>query len=227
MDSLTQDPDFRATTFVVIDFETTTPPGARPEPIDVAALWLHAPDGILARTGRRFQALIRPPKHAPISGPDTHQTGITPAMVAEQPAAPQVLARLDGELDSGPALLIAHNAPTEAGILHDYRDSCPRLSMTWFLDTVKLARAIYPELASHSLDALLLHLQIPVPAGRHRAMPDVEVTATLFNRILADGAATGKWRTVADLRRAGGYQPKAARPVQEALFGFPADSSQP
>jgi DNA polymerase-3 subunit epsilon len=60
MASLTQDPDFRATTFVVIDFETTTPTGARPEPIDVAALWLHAPDGILARTGRRFQALIRP-----------------------------------------------------------------------------------------------------------------------------------------------------------------------
>jgi DNA polymerase-3 subunit epsilon len=46
-------------------------------------------------------------------------------MVAGQPAAPQVLARLDRELDSGPALLIAHNAPTEAGILHDYRDSCP------------------------------------------------------------------------------------------------------
>ena len=49
MGSLSQDPDFQATTFVVIDFETTTPPGARPEPIDVAALWLHAPDGMLTR----------------------------------------------------------------------------------------------------------------------------------------------------------------------------------
>jgi len=221
MGSLNQDPDFQATTFVVIDFETTTPPGARPEPIDVAAVWLHAPDGMLARTGRRFQALIRPPTHAPVSASDIHQTGITPAMVAGQPAAPQVLARLDGELDNGPALLIAHNAPTEAGILYDYRDVCPRLTMTWFLDTVKLARAIYPELASHSLDTLLFHLQIPVPAGRHRAMPDVEVTATLFTRILADGTASGKWQTLADLRRIGGYQPKATRPVQEALFGLP------
>ena len=63
--------------------------------------------------------------------------------------------------------------------------------MTWFLDTVKLASVTYPELASHSLDALLLHLQIPVPAGRHHAMPDVEVTAALFIRILADGMGCG------------------------------------
>jgi DNA polymerase-3 subunit epsilon len=93
---------------------------------------------------------------------------------------------------------------------------------------VKLARTTYPELASHSLDALLLHLQIPMPAGRHRAMPDVEATATLFTRIIADGTASGKWRTLADLRRAGGYQPKAARPVQDALFSVTpqADSSQ-
>ena len=221
MGSLSQDPDFQATTFVVIDFETTTPPGARPEPIDVAALWLHAPDGILTRTGRRFQALIAPPAHAPVSASDTYQTGITPVMVAGQPAAPQILAHLDGELDTRPALLVAHNAPTEAGILYDYRDACPRLAMTWFLDTVKLARVTYPELASHSLDALLLHLQIPVPAGRHRAMPDVEVTATLFTRILADGMGCGTWRTLADLRRAGSYQPKATKPVQEALFGLP------
>ncbi len=217
---LSQDPEFRATTFVVIDFETTTPSGARPEPIDVAALWLHARDGVPVRTGRRFQALIRPPAHAPVSASDTYQTGITPVMVASQPAASQVLARLDGELDGMPSLLVAHNAPTEAGILYDYRDACPRLAMTWFLDTVKLARLSYPELASHSLDALLLHLQIPVPAGRHRAMPDVEVTATLFTRILADGITRNAWRTLADLRRLGGFQPRATRPIQDALFDF-------
>jgi DNA polymerase-3 subunit epsilon len=217
---LSQDPEFRATTFVIIDFETTTPSGARPEPIDVAALWLHARDGMPAKTGRRFQALIRPPAHAPVSASDTYQTGITPAMVARQPAASQVLADLDGELDGTPALLVAHNASTEAGILYDYRDACPRLAMTWFLDTVKLARLSYPELASHSLDALLLHLQIPVPAGRHRAMPDVEVTATLFTRILADGMTRDTWRTLADMRRVGGFQPRATRPIQDALFDF-------
>jgi DNA polymerase III subunit epsilon len=35
---LTHDPEYRATTFIVIDFEATTPKGYRPEPIEVAAL---------------------------------------------------------------------------------------------------------------------------------------------------------------------------------------------
>ena len=33
---LTHDPEYRATTFIVIDFEATTPKGYRPEPIEVA-----------------------------------------------------------------------------------------------------------------------------------------------------------------------------------------------
>ena len=122
-------------------------------------------------------------------------------------------------------VLVAHNAPTEAGIIYDYRAACPHLAMTNFLDTVKLARSAYPRLTSHSLDSLLAHLQIPAPPDRHRAMPDTEVTVALFARILADGPATGSWRTLADLRRAGGYQARANRPVQEALFA--ADSGQP
>jgi DNA polymerase III subunit epsilon len=35
---LSRDPAFCGTTFIVIDFEATTPPGVRPEPIDVAAM---------------------------------------------------------------------------------------------------------------------------------------------------------------------------------------------
>jgi DNA polymerase-3 subunit epsilon len=221
MDSLTKDPEFGAATFIVIDFETTTPARYRPEPIEVAALSLHVRDGSLAHAGIRFQSLIRPPAHAPITSFDSQQTGITAAMTASEPDGGSVLASLDARLSPAPAVLVAHNAPTEAGILYDYRAACPRLATTAFLDTVKLARCAYPGLTSHSLDALLHHLQIRVPPGRHRAMPDVELTAALFARILTDGPATGKWRTLADLRRAGGYQAKAALPVQESLFPDP------
>jgi hypothetical protein len=49
-------------------------------------------------------------------------------------------------------------------------------------------------------------------------MPDVEVTAAAFSRILADGATTDRWHRLADLRRIGGYQPKASRLMQESLF---------
>jgi DNA polymerase III epsilon subunit-like protein len=225
MDHLTQDPAFTATTFIVIDFETTTPAGHRPEPFEVAAVWLTVRDGTLARDNRSFQALICPPAHAPVTALDAHQTGITAAMTARQPDARQVLARLDAIACIGQVVLVAHNAPTEAGVLYDYRSACPHLAATRFLDTVRLARAAYPQLTSHSLDSLLTYLPILAPRGRHRAMPDTEATAALFTRILTDGPAEGSWRALADLRSAAGYQARAALPVQETLF--PADSSQP
>ena len=43
MDHLTKDPAFIAATFIVIDFETTTPAGYRPEPVEVAAVLAHGP----------------------------------------------------------------------------------------------------------------------------------------------------------------------------------------
>jgi DNA polymerase III subunit epsilon len=218
MDHLTQDLAFTATTFIVIDFETTTPAGYRPEPIEVAAVWLTVRDGILARDDRSFQALICPPAHAPVTSLDAHQTGITAMMTASQPDARHVLARLNADASNDHVLLVAHHAPTEAGLLYDYRSACPHLAATGFLDTVRLARAAYPQLTSHSLDNLLSHLAIPAPRGRHRALPDTQATASLFIRILTDGPAEGSWRTLADLRRTAGYQARAALPIQEALF---------
>ena len=214
---LTDDDEFRATCFVVIDFEATTPTGRRPEPIDVAALALRLRAGHLTETSR-FTALIRPPTHAPVTRFDTEQTGITPGMLAGQPDAATVLAGLDTRLDTPPYLLVAHNAPTEAGILYDYRDHCSRLAATNFLDTVRLARVVYPDLPSHRLDVLIHHLGLTWPADRHRAMPDVEITAEVFRRVVEHGASTGRWHTLRQLRTDGGYPAKGGKPEQEALF---------
>ena len=214
---LTDDDEFRATCFVVIDFEGTTPTGHRPEPIDVAALALRLQDGRLTETAR-FTALMTPPEHAPLTRFDTEQTGITAAMLGGQPDAATVLAGLDARLDDPPYLLVAHNAPTEAGILFDYRTACPRLAATDFLDTLRLARVAYPELPSHRLDMLLHHFQIPMPVDLHRAMPDVEVTAEVFRRIVDQGAANGRWRTLRQLRADGGFPAKGGKPEQDALF---------
>jgi DNA polymerase III epsilon subunit-like protein len=216
-DPLITDAEFGATTFVVIDFEATTPTGYRPEPIDVAAISLRMESGRRVES-RRFSALMRPPDHAPITRFDTEQTGITSRMLAGKPSAGEVLAKLDAALPEPPFLLVAHNAATEAGILYDYADHCPRLATTDFLDTVRLARAAYPQLPSHRLDTLIQHLGIPRPIDRHRALPDVEITVQLFARLVVDSAHAGLWTTLAHLRRIGGYEPKAARPRQEVLF---------
>lgn len=214
--ALDKRPAFTATSYVVIDFEATTPAGYRPEPVEVAAAALQHNGNGLAEVFR-YDALMQPPAHAPVTSFDTRQTGITPQMVAGQPTAASVLADLDAQLTHPPYRLIAHHAPAEAGILYDYRESCPRLAATPFLDTVRLARALYPELPSHSLDVLLGHLKIPRPLYRHRAMPDVEASVQLFTRLIETGSAV-LWHTLNDLAATAGLAAKAARPSQEALF---------
>src|SRR5258707_2960253 len=154
-DRLTDDEQFRATTFHVIDFETTTPRGYSPEPIEVAVISLRAHDGQLVE-GPRFTQLMRPPPHAPVTPFDIDQTGITPAMVADKAPAAEVLGKLDAFIASpDAALLVAHHAPVEAGVLYAYREHCSGLARTGLLDTVRLARAVYPDLPSHGLDALM------------------------------------------------------------------------
>jgi hypothetical protein len=71
MQSLTEDPAFLVTTFVVIDFEATTPAGHPAQPIEVAALALRYRQ--IARAWLGVSAsLIRPPARMPPRRHTTH-----------------------------------------------------------------------------------------------------------------------------------------------------------
>jgi DNA polymerase III epsilon subunit-like protein len=202
-------------TLAVIDFEYTTPAGAPPEPIEVAVQTLHVRGGELVR-GWQWQALIRPPGHATPTAFDIQQTGITPAMLTDQPPAAQVLADLDSRFtDTHALVLVAHNAPAEARILHDQRGHCPRLARTDLLDTVRLARDRYPDLPRHTLDELAAHLRLPLPVDRHRAMPDVQLTVDLLLTLVEQET---RWPDLRTLRAVAGYPARAAQPEQESLF---------
>lgn len=215
---LASDPAFQETHFVTIDFEGTTPTGASPEPIEVAALGIqHLPGQGPVRSGFEFQSLICPPLHAPVTALDTKQTGITASDVAEAPDAATVLHALDAALPARPKMLVAHHAPVEAGFIYRYRDHCPRLAYTRLICTRLLARHMWPGLPSYSLDALLAHCGIPQPAHRHRAMDDVTVTAALFRHLLTEAAREQTIASLADLVRAAGMQPRAAAPTQLEL----------
>lgn len=203
-----------AVTLAVIDFEYTTPTGAPAEPFEVAVQVLRAEHRALS-LGQEFEALMQPPPHAALTVFDTGQTGITPQMIAGQPPASQVLAKLDRRFTAGPYVLIAHHAPAEARILSAYREACPNLARLPILDTVRLARDLYPDLTSHSLDVLLRHLGIPSPPDRHRALADVRLTAEVFIRMVSDST----WMNLDHLRAVGGYTPAAPVPEQPTLFG--------
>jgi DNA polymerase-3 subunit epsilon len=216
------DPAFTQTTFVVIDFEALTPAGRPGEPIEVAAIAGNFHDGTWAESAR-FHSLMRPPDDVAVTRFDTAVTGLTSAdLAAQQPAGP-VLAALDARMTKPPYRLVAHSAHTEAGIIARHRDHCPVLAATPLLCTVRLARAIFPDLTHHTLDTLLKYLTIPRPPDRHRAMPDTELTVQVLMRCLAAGAGR-TWSTLRDLDIAAGIFPKPRQTeagkalIQEQLF---------
>ncbi|MFI1060411.1 PolC-type DNA polymerase III [Streptomyces spororaveus] len=219
MGALTADcPQFREITFVIIDFEGTTPRGYPPQPIEVAALALSfRAAGGWEQTGA-FESLMRPPAFAPITPLGTRQTGITAEMLAGAPAAGEALAALDARLTAGPYLLVAHHASIESGMIFRHREACPVLAATDLIDTIQLAKYLLPDLGNYRLDTLLAHYKIPRPADRHRAMADVKVTAEVFGRLIDDADATGTFKTLSALKETAGCRAKATDPAQSGLF---------
>jgi DNA polymerase III subunit epsilon len=76
------------------------------------------------------------------------------------------------------------------------------------LCTVKLSRAALPELPSHRLDAVADYMGIPLPLGRHRAMPDAELTVQVLQRAIVAGDQRGLWPEQRRLDAAGAITPR-------------------
>jgi DNA polymerase-3 subunit epsilon len=217
MGGLTEDPAFLATTFVVIDFEATTPAGHPAQPIEVAALALRYQQSAWARVGTST-SLIRPPGFAPVTSADTAQTGLTPEQLGQAPAPAEALGALDRRFAAGPYLLVAQHAATEAGIIHNQREHCPALARIDFIDTIPLARQIVPGLPNYKLDTLLAHFSIGRPADRHRAGADVEVTAQVFFQLIRAADEMPQFSDLAGLVKAAGRTARCNIPAQGQFF---------
>ncbi|GAA1215098.1 hypothetical protein GCM10009665_01160 [Kitasatospora nipponensis] len=218
MGSLTDDPAFRAVTFVVIDFETTTPTGYPAQPIEVAARALRHEDGGWTQKGTSA-SLIRPPALAPVTPADTAQTGLTAEQLRQAPTPAEALGALNRRFTAGtPYLLVAQHAATEANVIYNQREHCPALARVNFLDTIPLAKHLVPGLANYKLDTLLSHFSIPQPTDRHRAHADVDVTAQLFQRLVTLAHESGGLNDLAALVKTAGRTAKSNLPVQGGLF---------
>ncbi|MGV9269434.1 3'-5' exonuclease [Kitasatospora sp. NPDC003701] len=218
MGLLTKDPAFQAMTFVIIDFETTTPTGHPPQPIEVAARALRHEEGGWAQRGTSA-SLIRPPDFAPVTPADTAQTGLTAEQLRQAPTPAEALGALDRRFTPGtPYLLVAQHAATEANVIYTQREHCPALARVDLLDTIPLAKHLVPGLVNYKLDTLLAHFAIPQPADRHRAFADVDVTAQLFQRLIALAHESGDLNDLAALVKTAGRTAKCNLPVQSGLF---------
>lgn len=162
-----------AQAIVVIDFETS---GMSPEQggrvTEVAALRVVGGEVV-----DRYVSLINCGVRIPYF--ITELTGITQGMVDHAPSVTEVMPMLVDFI--GNDTLVAHNASFDEKFLKAESDR----QGLWpehdgLVCSVKLARRIFPGMASYSLGRLAAALGIRFQGAAHRAEADAEVTAALM-----------------------------------------------
>ena len=120
--------------------------------------------------------LLRPPR--PITALATGVHHLTNDDVANAPAWSDIAEKVQADMTG--VWFAAHGAHTDYRLLQ-------RLMPAWepagVIDTLRLARAVYPQAPRHGLDALITHVRLnlaAVPGQRHRAGYDAHVTALLL-----------------------------------------------
>jgi DNA polymerase-3 subunit epsilon len=169
--------------FAVVDVETT---GMRARAGDrVTELAVVHVDG--DRTAVALESLVNP--EVPIPPYISALTGIDDALVREAPRfeelADQLLAALDGRV------FVAHNARFDWAFVSAEIERAgglaPRVQR---LCTVRMTRALVPELERRNLDSVMHFFGIDADR-RHRAAGDALVTATVLRRLLARAEEQG------------------------------------
>jgi DNA polymerase III epsilon subunit-like protein len=157
--------------FAVIDVE-----GNGQQPPEIIEIAIEQIEGLsLSREPQVW--LVKPERPiAPIVTRKVH--GIRNADVADAPRWPDVAPDVAAALAD--RIPVAHNARVEYDVL---RRHLPDWSPATVLDTLRLARAVWPGLGTYGLDRLLDHAGILLreeSGRRHRAGFDVHATAPLF-----------------------------------------------
>ncbi len=156
----------------IFDVETT---GLDPQKghriIEIAGVRIE--DGKLDET-KTFVSLVNPERPIPWEAKQIHR--IADEEVAGAPTIDQVLPQFL-EFASG-SILFAHNAQFDMGFLEREKEFCwGYIDLPECFCTMKLSQALFPTEFNHSLDNVCRRLNIAMPANRHRALPDVLLTA--------------------------------------------------
>jgi DNA polymerase-3 subunit epsilon len=181
-----------STRFAIIDVETTGGGGAFDRITEIAIV-LHNGECEI----ERFHSLVNPEQ--PIPYFIQKLTGITDDTVADAPKFYEI-ARKIVEITTD-AIFVAHNVKFDYHVVRgEFRNLGYEFERKQ-LCTVKLARKIFPGLASYSLGALVKHFHIPHPRA-HRALDDTLATVHLFQLLLQNNPSPQNFATPDNLREA-------------------------
>jgi DNA polymerase III epsilon subunit family exonuclease len=195
--------------FVALDLETT---GLDPQTAEI--LELGAVRFVAGEPKERFSALVRPT--GPIPDEIVELTGITPV---ELERAPPLEALLPHFLEFlAEKRLVAHNAPfdwafLEAAAARSALGEVPPRAR--WLDTLAIARALYPRLYSHKLEAVAGELGLPL-SRLHRAAADAERVGLILLKLLERGLEVGP----AALESLSPPEPAGVEPLLQGAFGL-------
>ncbi|GAB3794822.1 PolC-type DNA polymerase III [Virgibacillus kimchii] len=172
-----QDIDLPTGTHVVFDVETTGLSAVYDTIIELAAVKIH--DGEVID---RFESFANP--HHPLSQTTKDLTGITDDMVKNAPEVGEVLKQFHEW--TGDSVLVAHNASFDIGFLNQgYKKLNYNKVENAVIDTLELARFLFPQLKNHRLNTLCKYLDIEL-TQHHRAIYDAEATGYLFWKLIKE-----------------------------------------
>lgn len=176
--------------FIAFDLETTgTVPGVD-QIVEIGAV--RFVDGVASDI---FVTLVDPKR--PIPEGASNVNGIFDHMVAGQPLVEDVLPSFAEFCGGDP--LVAHNASFDAQFL---TADCKKHEISGpqglVLDTLPIARKVFPGLPNYKLGTLVQHLKIPA-AEFHRAHADANSCGALFAEMIRRISVAGRAPTLEQL----------------------------
>ncbi|PIR54215.1 DNA polymerase III subunit epsilon [Candidatus Peregrinibacteria bacterium CG10_big_fil_rev_8_21_14_0_10_42_8] len=200
-DRYSQSPMSTFPTFTVFDTETTgLDPRKGDKIIEIAGLKIV--DGVI-REDLNFVKLVNPERTIPWEAKQVNK--ISDEDVATASTIDHILPEFfEFAKDT---ILVAHNANFDLGFLEIEKEHCwGYMEVPECLCTMRLSQTLYPSEFRHNLDAVSARLGISMPQDRHRALPDVIMTATALLKMIE----AGKISNIDQLRRMAGKQKMVA-----------------
>ena len=159
------------TTYCVLDLETTGFSAVNEKITEVGIMKIK--DG---KVIDEFSCFVNPEKHIPERV--TEVTNITDEMVKDAETINKVFPKILEFIEN--SVLVAHNAPFDIGFLKQNAKNLGYEFDYTYLDTLSLAKDLFPDYKKYKLGKIAENLGIKVEVA-HRALDDVDTTVKVFN----------------------------------------------
>lgn len=183
-----QPPTGRGTGILFLDTETTGADPSTAEICEIGAV-LVPYDGLDQLSGEiaEYNSLVKPSESIPPEASAIHH--ITDEMVKTAPSAPDIESRISS-FAAGASFVCAHNAPFDMTILTRQMPGVfRRFGESTTIDSLRLARHLWPQIPSHSLQALRYRFGLGegLEGDPHRALFDAHLVMRLIHHARDNG----------------------------------------